>query len=172
MTRALVALVALALALPATSLAKAPQTNAPPGNSAIDEYLETVPGASGSSDPRSPGGGGSSSGAGSSSSAGSSSAGSSSTGGGLTPTQRARLEQHGADGKTLADAVDATSSGKTSKEERALPKSDGRSPLGEVFGAATGSNGGGGMGIVLPAIIIGALLVFVFAVLLRRRATS
>ena len=54
MTRAITALVVLALALPALAHAQAPQTNAPPGNSAVDEYLETVPGASGDARPRPP----------------------------------------------------------------------------------------------------------------------
>jgi hypothetical protein len=155
MTRALVALVALALALPASAAAQAPQTNAPPGNSAIDEYLETVPGATGNNRPVPPGQKGG--------------------GGGLTAAQRARLQRLGPDGKTLAAAVDSTSSsppgGKT-KHEIAAPKNDGRSPLGEVLNAFTGSDGGIGMGAVLPAILIAALLAAVVAVLLRRRATS
>ncbi|MEA2138111.1 MAG: hypothetical protein QOG56_1261, partial [Solirubrobacteraceae bacterium] len=42
MARVLSALVVLLLiAAPCTAIARAPQTNAPPGNSAIDEYLET-----------------------------------------------------------------------------------------------------------------------------------
>lgn len=144
MTRALVVLVALALACPAASLAEPPQTNAPPGNSGIDEYLETVPGASGNKRPRPPGQGG---------------AGSS-----LSPALRARLERQGADGKALANAIDATSSGRASNKDRALPQGDGD---------------GGGIGLVLPAILILVLLTAILAVLfrrlavlLRRRATS
>jgi hypothetical protein len=84
-------LVALALlAMPAAAIAKAPKTNAPPGNSAIDQYLETVPDAGGASPPRPPAGGGSSAGA-------------------LTAAQRARLDRLGPDGRTLVAAVDATS---------------------------------------------------------------
>jgi len=152
MTRALVALVALALALPATSLAKAAQTNAPPGNSAIDEYLETVPGASGNQRPRSPGKAG--------------------AGSALTPAQRARLERLGADGKALAAAVDSTSSGRSSKKQHAPPSGGSRSPLGKVADTLSGNDGGSGMGIVLPAILIAALLAAILVVLLRRRATS
>ncbi|MDX6689258.1 MAG: hypothetical protein QOG15_715 [Solirubrobacteraceae bacterium] len=154
MTRAIVALAALALVLPAPAIAKAPQTNAPPGNSAIDEYLETVPGATGNTRPRPPGQKG---------------------GGGLTAAQRARLQRLGPDGTTLANAIDSTSSKPLSnkaRSETAAPKSDGRSPLGEVLNAFTGSDGGSGMGAVLPAILIAALLAAVVAVLLRRRATS
>ena len=89
MTRVLTALVALLLlATPAAATAQEPLTNAPPGNSAIDEYLETVPGSSGSQRP----------------------AAARSGGGGavLTPAERARLERLGPDGEALADAVEAT----------------------------------------------------------------
>ena len=56
MTRMLSVLAALVLiGLPSAASA---QTNAPPGNSAIDEYLETVPGATGNQRPRTPGAGG------------------------------------------------------------------------------------------------------------------
>ena len=59
MTRVLSTLVALALiAMPSAAIAQKTQTNAPPGNSAIDEYLETVPGATGNQRPRAPGAGG------------------------------------------------------------------------------------------------------------------
>lgn len=156
MTRALVALVALALAFPAASLAQAPQTNAPPGNSAIDEYLETVPGATGNAPPRPLEG--------------------SDGGGGLSAAERARLEALGPDGETLANAVDATSpakpKGSSTSSEPAAPQGDGRSPLDAVAGTIGGSDGGDGMGIVLPAILIGSLLAAIAFVLLRRRAAS
>jgi hypothetical protein len=165
MNRALVVLVALAMALPGAAVAQTPQTNAPPGNSAIDEYLETVPGAAGNARPRPPGQSGGA--------------------GALTPAQRARLERLGPDGKSLANTVDATSpvpprkapkkalpkNGKpVARGEKAVPKSDGRSPVGEVAGTLTGSDGGNGMGFVLPAILLAALLAVIVLVLLRRRA--
>lgn len=156
MTRALVALVALALALPAAAVAQAPQTNAPPGNSAIDEYLETVPGATGNTRPRPPADGGG--------------------GGGLSAAQRAQLERLGPDGKTLANAVDATSSAtpkpSPSSSKPAELQSDGRSPLAEIAGTIAGGDGGDGMGIVLPAILAGALLAAIAFVLLRRRSAA
>jgi hypothetical protein len=167
MTRALVALVALALALPAPSLAQAPPTNAPPGNAAIDEYLETVPGASGDARPRQ---------------------GARNDGSGLTAAERARLENAGTDGKTLADAVDATAPAPApartaaTRERRERESANrgagelqpgGRSPVGEVLGTFTGGDrGDGGMGIALPAILLGALLAALLLVLLRRRAAS
>ncbi len=155
MTRALVALVALALALPVAALAQAPQTNAPPGNSAIDEYLETIPGATGSGRPRPPAASGKDS--------------------VLTPAERRRLEQLGPDGKTLADAVERTAPAASSKGsgKAAEPAGTGRSPIGGVVDALGGSDaGGGGMGLALPAILLGSLLGAVALVLLRRRAAS
>ncbi|MDQ3678078.1 MAG: hypothetical protein M3401_14995 [Actinomycetota bacterium] len=153
MTRAIMALVVLALMVPLTAQAQAQQTNAPPGNSAIDEYLETVPGASGSTRPRPPAQGGD---------------------GVLTATERARLERLGADGKTLADAVDATAptQKKGSARDLEVTAGGGRSPARGVLDAVTGNGGGGGMGLVLPAILIGALLAAITVYLLRRRAAS
>jgi hypothetical protein len=160
MPRVLSALVALLLiALPSAAIAQSPQTNAPPGNSAIDEYLETVPGATGNQRPRS---GGDPSDA------------------TLTPAQRAKLERLGPDGKALADAVDATApapaapaGGPKSAGNAAEPStSQGRSPLSEVVDAATGQDGGGGMGIVLPAILLATLLGVIALAVARRRSVS
>lgn len=150
MSRAIMAVVVLALALPAPTHAAAAETNAPPGNSAIDEYLETVPGTTGNATPR--------------------------TGGGavLSAMQRARLERLGADGKTLADAVDTTAP----RTPRAtshpkLPRGSGRSPASEVLDAVAGGDGGGnGMGLLLPAILIATLIAALMVVLRRRRASS
>jgi hypothetical protein len=152
MTRAIAALVVLALALPALAHAQAPQTNAPPGNSAVDEYLETVPSATGNAPPRSPQNG---------------------APGVLSAAERARLERLGPDGKTLADAVDATGG----SSAKAVPKPDvlagpGSSAGRELLDAVAGDDGGGGMGLVLPAILIAALLAAITLVLLRRRASS
>jgi hypothetical protein len=152
-TRVLSALVALVLvAAPAAAVAQAPSTNAPPGNSAIDEYLETVPAATGNQRPRPPGGG--------------------STSGALTPTQRARLERLGPDGKALVGVVDATSPARTSTRKRptAPGATHGRSPLGGVIAAAAGHDGGAGMGVVLPAILLASLLAIVAIVVVRRRS--
>src|SRR5215207_873445 len=157
MTRLLPALVALALlAVPAAATAQAPKTNAPPGNSAIDEYLETVPGASGNQRPRTP-----------------------ATGGGaaakpaLSQAERARLERLGPDGRALADAVDATAPPKASRKATETPLAgDGRSPLSEVLDAATGDDGGGGMGVLLPTILLATVLGAIALVVLRRRSAS
>jgi hypothetical protein len=156
MTRLLSALVALVLlaALPAAAAAQTPQTNAPPGNSAIDEYLETVPGATGNQRPRTPGTG---DGAGSV----------------LSPAERARRETLGPAGKALADAVDATAPPAAKPGEKIDSGSvEGRSPFSAVLEAVTGSDGGGGMGIVLPLILLASLLGVIALVLLRRRSVS
>ena len=151
MTRAIAALVVLALALPALAHAQAPQTNAPPGNSAVDEYLETVPGASGNARPRPPAQGGDTV---------------------LSAAERARLERLGADGKTLADAIEATAPKSATSDPGALGESAGRSPARELLDAVGGNDGGSGMGIVLPAILVAALLAAIMLVLLRRRSAS
>ena len=159
MTRLLLALAALVLvAPPAAAIAQAAQTNAPPGNSAIDEYLETVPGATGNRSTRPPasGGGGSPSRT-------------------LTPAQRAELERLGADGKALAEVVEATSPARpttTRKRETEPPTPQGRSPLSEALDVATGQDGGGGMGVLLPAILVASLLAAIGLVALRRRSAS
>ena len=152
MNRILMALLVLALAFP--SVTQAQQTNAPPGNSAIDEYLETVPGASGTKRPRPP---------------------SEAGGGVLTPAQRTQLERQGADGKALADAVDATAPAAApgpAKDETRAADGEARSPASGVLDAVTGNDGDGGMGFVLPAILIAALLGAITLTLLRRRASS
>ncbi|MDP2710968.1 MAG: hypothetical protein Q8O56_07095 [Solirubrobacteraceae bacterium] len=157
MTRAILALAVLALALPAAAQAQTPKTNAPPGNSAIDEYLETVPGATGNQRPRPParnGGDGAAV---------------------LSAAERARLERLGPDGETLADAVEATAPARETqaKPDVTLPEGEGRSPTRELLGAIGGNDGGGGgMGVVLPAILVAALLAVITTVLLRRRAAS
>jgi hypothetical protein len=158
MPRLLAALVALALiAAPAAASAQTQKTNAPPGNSAIDEYLETVPAASGNSRPRPPAAGG-----------GSSSA--------LTAAERARLEKLGPDGKTLADAIDATSpdskAGSGSPSKGSVSAGEGRSPISQVFDVAAGRDGGGGMGMLLPAILLASLLGFITLAVMRRRSAS
>src|SRR5436190_23856200 len=154
MPRALSALVALLLlALPATALGQEPLTNAPPGNSAIDEYLETVPGAAGDQRPRQPGSGGG--------------------GGVLTPAERARLEQLGPDGKALADAVDATAPPPAKPGQTIdIDGAEGHSPISAVLDAAAGQDGGGGMGFMLPVILLASLLGVIALVVLRHRSAS
>ena len=151
MARVLAAIAAFVLVLSPAALAQSPQTNAPPGNSAIDEYLETIPSASGSVRPRGPGGGA----------------------GALTPALRRRLDRLGPDGRTLARLVAST----TSEAPRAVPArrevaaatSASRSPAGALIAAATGQDDGGGLGPVLPVILIASLVGAGTAVVVRAR---
>ena len=156
MARLLSVLVALVLLSGSTAaVAQTAPTNAPPGNSAIDEYRETVPGATGNQIPGSPGSG-------------------DGAGGALTAAQRARLERLGPDGKALADVVEATAPARATLEPSTAEPSaaQGRSPLSGVLGALSGSDGGGGMGAFLPAILLASLLGIVALVVLRRRSVS
>ncbi len=156
MIRLLTVLTAVVLmALPSTALAAAPESRAPAGNSAIDEYIETVPGASGATFARPPGTKGATT---------------------LTPSARARLERLGRDGQALAAAVDATApaTAPATGQRTALPDAaPSRSALRAVLdGAAGGDGGAGGMGMLLPAILLGSLLGAVGLVLARRHAAS
>ena len=147
MTRVLAALVALAMFMPAVAAAQDPTRNAPPGNSAIDEYLESVPSATGNEIPGPPAAGGT-----------------------LTPAQKRALERLGPDGATLASVVESTSPPKrTPPAATAVSVQDvkGRSPIREVVGVAEGS---GGMGPLLPAILLASALTAIALVLLRRRS--
>lgn len=169
MARATGALVVcLLVLLPSAAWSQAPQTNAPPGNSAIDEYLETVPGATGNRPSRPAGG----------DRATTADGGRPVT---LAPAELARLKRLGPDGKAVADVVDATA------PESAAPKASGgaapaqpptagdgggRSTLSAVFSAVAGQDGGGGMGMALPAILLGTLAGAVGLALMRRRTLS
>ena len=145
LTLALVA--ALLLAAPAGTLARG--TLAPPGNSGIDEYLETIPKAGGNQPPRRPGDG---------------------TGrAGLPPAQRGRLDRLGRDGRALAGLVESTG---PRTVRRRLPEATGSSPLDKAIDALGGSDDGDGLGMLLPAILLAALLGTVALVLKRRRTAS
>jgi len=163
-----------ALAPPAAA-ANPPRVLAPPGNSAISQYLEVVPTGTGASAPRPPG----------------------TSGGILTTHQRSQLDRYGAPGQALAALVDATAPPPVSVSSAArarfrsavdaartpigasmlAPRASGSSPLDGrsaaspvslILDAALGG-GGGGLGFVLPAFIL-ATAVGVGAGLIRRRA--
>jgi hypothetical protein len=166
------------VALLAPAGASAQATNAPPGNSAIDEYLETVPSASGNRPPRGPH---------------RTAVAPERTavapertavaperkrsgpdrkaGPILTPDQHAVLERHGTEGEELAALVE--SSPRRSHRRDPLPEADGRSPLAKAVQTSLGdSDDGGGLGILLPLILSSALLATVAVVLVRRRSGS
>jgi hypothetical protein len=150
----LVLSVALAAPSAAAAASQPPVTTiAPPGNSAIDEYKETVPGPGGDqSEP--PGGTGHH--------------------GALTPDQQRALNKLGPDGRALASVVDATAP-RSAHSSRA-PSSTGsglgsapataatagavgaRSTVSATLAAAVGHDGGGGMGLLLPLLLAAGLL--------------
>jgi hypothetical protein len=154
MIRMLMALVALTMALASPALAQSPNTNAPPGNSAIDEYLETVPGAGGDSHPGPPEG----------------------DGGGATDAARQKLSRMGSDGRALARLVAATAPAGTDRAHRAdaaggsaTAGTHAGSPVGAALAAAVGRDDGGGLGLLLPAILLGSMVGVIVLVVLRRR---
>ncbi|MGO9959546.1 MAG: hypothetical protein ACLP50_26815 [Solirubrobacteraceae bacterium] len=202
LSRLLVLLATLSLALPAIGAAK-PRVLAPPGDSAVSQYVEDVPTDSGST-PTSDVSGAPS--------------------GALTSSQRGRLDHLGADGRLLAAVVDTTTppapatvtaldgarptdrasarlrrghrspglaagdrttgdgpsagdrttgdgpSAGTDTVARSLRGVAVGSPASLVLSAAAG-DGGGGLGILLPAIMLGSALGFGAASVRRRRQT-
>jgi len=123
----------------------AQETVAPPGASAIDEYLETIPTTDGDRPSRTVGG-----------------EGDSSSGGALTARQRRALDGLGADGKQAARLADAVGSPAKRPDGEKQPgrfsadslagADEGRSPLGAI-GSALGG-GGAGFGAALPVILV------------------
>lgn len=143
-----------ALALPAFASAQE-ETVAPPGNSALDEYLQTVPGSSGDKRlgrPRAE----------------------------LSPAARGRLERRGENGRALADIVDGTS--ERQSESQAQPQRRrpaavtagvaGSPPPRAVADAATGGVDGDGLGILLPGLLLVSALGILTTVVLRRRSSK
>jgi hypothetical protein len=147
--------------------ASAQATNAPPGNSAIDEYLETVPSASGNQPPRGP----DRKAAAPTQRRAAAPTEPKPAAPALTPAQRTVLERHGTEGEALAEFVESSPSRLHQRDP--LAEADGRSPLAKVVQTTLGdSGGGGGMGILLPLILSSALLVTVAVVVVRRRSGS
>ena len=142
-TAAITAALALGAAAPAAA-----QTIAPPGNSGVDQYMEVVPSAKGPSTP------GTQQGA-------------------LSSTAQRQLRSQGADGRRLAQIVKTTAparpatstssqskhkaagpGGRHSAADRAAPLPRGNSPLASVAKAIGDGSGSGGMGPVLPLLLI------------------
>lgn len=173
--------IALALALAVPSLAQARAHKiAPPGNSGVGQYVETVPTADGGQPTNTvhPGGVGGSAGR------GGTGGGAGSTGGGAiaNSTQRA-LAKQGAAGQATAALAEATAPRSTRPAAHsgdARPKSsgspisagEGSAPSASVFKALTGSTSGGGLGPLLPIVLIGSVLAAAVLSLVRRRRPS
>jgi hypothetical protein len=150
-------LLGLAFACAAPAVAQQAETVAPPGASAVDEYLETVPGADGNR-PVKPGGAGHA----------------------LTAKQRHALEQLGEDGRLAVALADATaparragakSGGGSSRDVMpSAPSARGDSPIAGTLTRALGGSGGG-VGAALPAFLA-VTLVAAGAFALRRRSVA
>jgi hypothetical protein len=153
------------VALLAFVLAAAPAagqtTNAPPGNSAIDEYVESVLGSTGNR-PTAPG---------------------AQRASGLPAKARRALAGRGADGQAVERLV-ASSGGApkasrtpaTAKSPRggqpalATQQADSRSPVVSASDTALTGSGRGGMGVILPILLVSTSLVVIGLALRRRRA--
>jgi hypothetical protein len=159
--RSFYAALVVALVLPTGAAARS-GTVAPPGNSGISQYLETIPTVGGGRPtntvtPRGGGGAGGSGGAGRSAGAGPS-GGAGGAGGAVSAATRRVLARQGSDGRAAAALAGATApadagagvgSGSESGEGRGV---GGSSPTAAVLDALTGS--GGGLGPVLPIILV------------------
>jgi hypothetical protein len=160
--RLTVALFLAALVLPAGALAV---TCAPPGNSGIDQYFETIPGASCNQAPP---------GSGPASSSGASQ---------LTPGQRRQLASLGPAGRAVAQFVAATApaiegTGPSSPQTggkraspiliaAAPPAASGESPIVGLLRPIVSGSAPGGVGILLPIFLAAALLLALVMVLRR-----
>lgn len=145
---------ALAGLFPSAALA---QPVVPPGNSAINQYKETLPGPGGDQPTDS--------------------------GGNRSPAQAlgaenaTRLERLGPVGRAAAAlaAKTAPAGGGSRKKSGAATAAQpgGSSGLSEVLGQATGSSSSGEMGLLLPLVIVAAILgAVVYAIARRRDARS
>ena len=163
MRSAVIALLA-SLVLPASALATT-RTIAPPGNSGVSQYQEDVPTAKGNrpSNTIVPGGGkhgpGSSSGA-------------------LSSSTLRALDKQGSAGRRAAALAEATGPSATGSSEGRSTNSNagnqdsGSSPVTSVVRALTGSSSSGGLGPLLPIILVASLLGAAALALLRRRRTT
>jgi hypothetical protein len=147
-----------ALVLPAGAEART-ATLAPPGNSAVSQYLETVPTDRGPGVPPA--------------SQGPSRGQPPAQPGGLSAAERRQLAQAGSDGRALAALVDGTSSAgpggspqpahpargggpgaSVPASRRSLAGADTRSPVASLLSAALGRDAGGGIGLLLPTLML------------------
>jgi hypothetical protein len=168
-------LVALAAAAVPSAATARSTTVAPPGNSAVNQYLENVPTASGSRPANTihVGGGGVSGGSGGSGgSSGSGGGGSSAVSAG---TQQA-LSRQGGDGLAAAALARATapagihSASQTSSAAGSNPApGSGPSAVGTLVNALTGGSSEGGLGPILPVILVVSAIGAVLAAIRGRR---
>lgn len=180
------ALVALIVSAPAVAR---PRTIAPPGNSGVSQYVESIPTAAGGRPtstitPSGGGGGGgrrdrptstiTQSGGGGGGGRGGSSA--------LSPANQAALVRQGSDGVQAAALARATAPAKTAaashrgavtgvRPHAPVAAGSGPSPATALVKALTGSASGGGLGPLLPVILVVSAVGAGLLALRRRRAT-
>jgi hypothetical protein len=157
MRRSLAPLVLVLAALTLPSAAAAAGSNAPPGNSGVDQYFETIPSAGGNH----PAARGAKPGA-----------------GGLSAAERRRLAAAGPAGAAAADLAAANAPrrarhhhGPGATTTAPLPSAAGRSPFSTALHAVSGSDSSG-LGILLPLILGATLLAGILAVAVRRRSSQ
>jgi hypothetical protein len=179
------------LAMPTTAAAYShQQTIAPPGNSGVQQYVETIPTAHGgqpTSSVHEGGGPGHPQGGGSGPAGGGPGGGSAIS----SSTQRA-LDSQGTTGRAAAAFIRATApsgarsttrasgNGSTNSNgahgnngsNAASTRGGGASPASSVFHSLTGVSGNGGLGALLPIILVGSLLVMAGLAIVRRRRTT
>jgi hypothetical protein len=173
----------VALGVPASAQARV-HTIAPPGNSGVGQYLETVPTAGGaqpsntvhpvvgavSKSGKPPGAGATGGGVGATG-GGSGSAG----GGAISPSTQRSLAAHGPAGAAAAALARATApvpARRPDPEASAAASGGGSSPAASVLKSLTGSTSGGGLGPLLPSLLVASVLGAAVLALLRRRRTS
>jgi hypothetical protein len=172
-------LVLAALFLLMTSSASATPRAVPPGHSGASQYTETLPSAGGEQPTSEIDHGGPSEGSVGGDS-GSQTGGPTSGGGAAVPTptealgaENARhLEKLGAEGKAAARL--AASGGIVAKQQPGHGSSagSGTSPVKQVVGELTGTTGSGGMGILLPLLIVMTVLIAAAFVFTHRRPAA
>ncbi len=173
----------------ATATARAP-TVAPPGNSGVDQYVESIPTAGGKRPTNTihPGGGGPGASGSSGGGPGGPSGGFGSGSGSLARSTQQALARQGSDGLRTGALARSAAPGAlgganrgaagtvaTTHASRAVlgVKAAGisSSPLTSIFNALTGSGSSGGLGPLLPAILILSALGAGVLALGRRRST-
>lgn len=145
----------IAVVLVGAPAASAQRVNAPPGNSEVDQYFETVPDGAGNTSvdrggPPDPGAAV------------------------LDPKVRAELEALGEDGVAVANLAERNSvrqnAGGASDKPAVLRYEEPSSgAIAGIWKAITGSGDDGGMGLFLPLLLLGTFVVGVFAALAGRR---
>jgi hypothetical protein len=177
------------LLLTAASPAGAAPRTVPPGHSGASQYTETLPTAGGEQAtgevaPATPAGGGAKgggggTGSGASGGGGATDAGEAGPAPAPTPTEALgardakRLEGLGPEGKAAANlAAAASPAASPSGHRSAAAKADASSPVRQVVGQLTGTSGSGGMGILLPLLIVASVLLAAAFAFTRRRPTE